>query len=60
MTTSYDNYLKVYQSDTFELTYMEKMPASIQCFDISENNLHIMIGLEGGYLYHKSRSSKKV
>lgn len=45
MTASYDNYLKVYQADTFELTYMEKMTAPIQCFDVSENNLHIMMGL---------------
>ena len=58
MTASYDNYLKVYQADTFELTYMEKMAAPIQCFDVSENNLHIMMGLEGGILNHKSRSSK--
>lgn len=58
MTSSYDNYLKIYQADTFELTYMEKMPASIQCFDVTANNLNIFLGLEGGLLYEKSRSSK--
>ena len=45
MTSSYDNYLKVYQADTFELTFMEKMPAPIQCFDVTANNLHIFLGL---------------
>ena len=38
---------------------MEKMPAPIQCFDVTEDNLHIMLGLEGGQLYQKSRSTKR-
>lgn len=51
MTSSYDNYLKVYQADTFELTYMEKMIAPIQCFDVTANNLNIFLGLEGSLLF---------
>ena len=58
MTGSYDNYVKVYQADTFELTYMEKMPGPVLNFDITENNLNFFIGLQGGFLMSKSRSSK--
>jgi WD40 repeat protein len=60
MTASYDQYLKVYQADTFELTFMEKMPAPIQCLDITADNLNIFLGLEGGVLSSKSRNTKNV
>jgi len=60
MTSSYDQYLKVYQADTFELTFMEKMTAPIQCLDITDDNLHIFMGLEGGILTSKSRSTKSM
>jgi hypothetical protein len=58
ITTSYDQYMKVYKSDTFSLTYQDKLPASISCFDVSENNQHIFMGLEGGKLQTKSRNAK--
>lgn len=35
MTASYDQYLKVYKSDTFELTYQDKMAGPINCFDLT-------------------------
>jgi WD40 repeat protein len=57
-TVSYDQYLKIYQSDTFELTYMEKLPSPVLCFDTTANNLHFFLGLEGNKLYSKSRKSK--
>ena len=58
ITSSYDQYLKVYKSDTFELTYQDKLPLPINCFEVTENNQHLFLGLEGGHLYSKSRNGK--
>jgi hypothetical protein len=35
VTSSLDNYLKIFKSDTFELTYQEKFDAGILAFDIT-------------------------
>ena len=45
ISSSYDNYLKVYKSDTFECTYQEKLEAPIISFDITHNSQCIGIGL---------------
>ena len=45
ITTSFDHYLKVYKSDTFELSYQDKLPAAVNCFDVTQNNQHIILGL---------------
>lgn len=60
LTTSFDKYLKVYKSDTFELTYQDKMAAPIHCFDVSANGQNIFFGLEGGKLVSKTRTKKAV
>lgn len=35
VTASYDQYFKVYKSDTFELTYQDKLPFSIGCLEVT-------------------------
>jgi hypothetical protein len=55
ITASFDQYLKVYRADTFELTYQEKQSAPIHCFDLTSNAQHILLGLEGGQLLAKNR-----
>jgi WD40 repeat protein len=60
MTTSFDQYLKVYKSDTFELTYQDKMASSIQCFDVTASGQHIFVGLEGGKLISKTRTKQSL
>jgi hypothetical protein len=58
MTSSFDQYLKVYKSDTFELTYQDKMASPIHCFDMSASGQHMFIGLEGGKLMTKTRTKQ--
>lgn len=45
ITSSFDQYFKVYKSDTFQLTYQDKMASSIHCFDVSANGQQIFIAL---------------
>ena len=35
VTGSYDQYLKVYKADTFELTYQDKLPFAIGCLEVT-------------------------
>ena len=37
ITSSFDQYVKVFRADTFELTYQEKMAAPVHCFDLTNN-----------------------
>lgn len=60
ITSSFDQYLKVYRSDNFELTYQEKQSSPIHCFDLTNNTQQIMIGLEGGQLIAKNRGKQPV
>lgn len=60
ITASFDQYLKVYRADTFELTYQEKLISPIHCFDLTSNAQQILIGLEGGQLLSKSRGQHQV
>jgi hypothetical protein len=55
ITASFDQYLKVYRSDTFQLTYQEKQAAPIHCFDLTSNAQQMLLGLEGGQLIAKTR-----
>lgn len=59
MSSSYDSYLKVYKSDSFEVTFQEKMEAPILCFDVSRNNQFLGIGLENKKIVMKSRANTK-
>lgn len=55
VTSSLDNYLKIFKSDTFQLTYQEKFDAGILAFDMSQNNQCLAVGIEGGKILLKSR-----
>jgi len=59
ITTSLDHYLKVYRSDTFEMTYQDKLVSPILTFDITNDDQHLFLGLEGGKLMAKSRKGNK-
>jgi len=37
ITSSFDHYLKVYKSDTFELTYQDKLISPIHTFDLTND-----------------------
>lgn len=45
ITSSFDGYMKVYKSDSLEVTYQEKMEAGIVGFDVGAGGLALMLGL---------------
>lgn len=58
ITTSLDHYLKVFKSDTFELTYQEKLEGGILTFDCTSNSQTLALGVEGGKVIFKGRKPK--
>lgn len=55
ITSSFDGYMKVYKSDSLEVTYQEKMETGIVGFDVGAGGLALMLGLENKKIILKTR-----
>lgn len=59
-TGSLDKMLKIYSTEDFQLTHQFKYPSPINCFDITEENTHLAVGMVDGTVFIKKRNTNIV